>query len=185
MRTFLKVSIVGWGLVCLTAAMGSAQQTTSAPDTSLGDIARQLRAQRAKEAKAPVKVITNDDIVIMDEKSGFGASTELKAPTNAPAAGESGAHDKAYFQSHMAALQSKLDTHQRELDVLQQKLGQNQTQYYPNPQDSLMQQYTRTDIDKLTADIDAKKQQIADDQKAMDDLREQLRREGGDPGWLR
>ena len=48
-----------------------------------------------------------------------------------------------------------------------------------------MQQYSRDDIDKLTADIDAKKQQIADDEKAIDDLHDQLRHEGGDPGWLR
>jgi SMC interacting uncharacterized protein involved in chromosome segregation len=48
-----------------------------------------------------------------------------------------------------------------------------------------MQQYSRGDIDKFTADIEAKKQQIAKDEKAIDDLHDQLRQEGGDPGWLR
>jgi hypothetical protein len=69
--------------------------------------------------------------------------------------------------------------------VLQQKLGQNQVQYYNDPNKSLQQQYSRDDINKLTTDIDAKKQQVADDNKAIDDLRDQLRHEGGDPGWLR
>jgi flagellar biosynthesis chaperone FliJ len=48
-----------------------------------------------------------------------------------------------------------------------------------------MQQYTRSDINQLNQDIDAKKQQIADDEKAIEDLHDQLRHEGGDPGWLR
>ena len=69
--------------------------------------------------------------------------------------------------------------------MLQQKLGQNQMQYYPDPNKSLLQQYSRDDINKLTADIDAKKQQVADDEKAIEDLHDQLRHEGGDPGWLR
>ena len=69
--------------------------------------------------------------------------------------------------------------------MLQQKLGQNQMQYYNDPNKSLLQQYSRDDINKFTADIDAKKQQVADDEKAIEDLHEQLRREGGDPGWLR
>jgi SMC interacting uncharacterized protein involved in chromosome segregation len=85
----------------------------------------------------------------------------------------------------MSTLQGQLDTHKRELDVLQQKVGQNNMQYYPNPQDSLMQQYTRDDINKLNSDIAAKKKQIDDDQKAIDDLHDQLRQEGGDPAWLR
>jgi len=58
-------------------------------------------------------------------------------------------------------------------------------QYYNDPSKSLMQQYSREDINKLTSDIDAKKQEIADDNKAIDDLHDQLRHDGGDPGWLR
>jgi parvulin-like peptidyl-prolyl isomerase len=85
----------------------------------------------------------------------------------------------------MSTLQGNLDTHKRELDVLQQKLSQNQVQYYPDPNKTLQQLYSREDINKLTADIDAKKRQISDDEKAIEDLRDQLRRDGGDPAWLR
>jgi len=184
----IRVYILATGLVLVSLAVGSsyAQQKTDANDTSLGDIARQLKAQKAKEPKA-VKVFTNDNLPSVEEKAGFDAtSPEKKPPKATPQESETPgqAHDKAYFQSRMSTLQSNLDIHKRELDVLQQKLGQNQMQYYPNPQDSMMQQFTRDDINKLTADIDAKKQQVADDEKAMDDLREQLRREGGDPSWL-
>ena len=95
------------------------------------------------------------------------------------------AHDAEYFRSQLSSLQGRLDTDKRELNVLQQKLGQNQMQFYNDPNKSLLQQYSRDDIDKLTADIDAKKQKVADDEKAIEDLHDQLRREGGDPGWLR
>jgi hypothetical protein len=69
--------------------------------------------------------------------------------------------------------------------VLQQKLSQNDMQYYPDPNKALQQQYSREDIKKLTTDIDAKKDQVAGDEKAIEDLHAQLRQEGGDPGWLR
>ena len=75
--------------------------------------------------------------------------------------------------------------HERELAVLQQKLSQNQVQFYPDPNKSLLQEYTRSDINKLQQDIDKKKWEIAGDDKALADLEDQLRREGGEPGWLR
>jgi predicted RNase H-like nuclease (RuvC/YqgF family) len=99
--------------------------------------------------------------------------------------GPAQAHDEKYFRSRLSKLQDQLDTHKRELEVLQEKLGQNQMQYYPDPNKALHQQYSRDDINKLTADTDAKKQQVADDEKAIEDLRDQLRHEGGDPSWLR
>jgi hypothetical protein len=163
------------------------QQITEAKDPSLGDVARQLKARKAKLPK-PVMVITNDNIGTLTAGAEIAPSPQVKdiaKPAAERPTAPAPAHDEAYFRSRMSELQNQLDVHKRELAVLQQKLGQNQVQYYPNPQDSLMQQYTRSDIDKLTAEIDAKKQQIADDEKAIEDLHEQLRHEGGDPGWLR
>jgi hypothetical protein len=69
--------------------------------------------------------------------------------------------------------------------VLQQKSAQNDMQYYPDPNKTLRQEFTRSDINKLNDQAEKKKQEIAADEKALDDLRDQLRREGGDPGWLR
>ena len=88
----------------------------------------------------------------------------------------------------MSKLQDRLEIDQRELSVLEQKLGQNQMQYYPDPNKGLLQESGPTamsDIHKLQDQIDKKKAEIAADQEAIDDLREQLRREGGDAGWLR
>ncbi|MGA2985177.1 MAG: hypothetical protein ABSG32_15310 [Terriglobia bacterium] len=188
MRKWVKAFVLGSVFVGLAAVSGFAQQTANANGTSLGDIARQLKAKKPKEAK-PVLVITNDNIARpKDDTSGLSAGAPAKSSTNsapeeseAPVAG----HDEKYYHLRMGNLQSTLDTHQRELEVLQQKLGQNQMQYYPDPNKALVQEYSRSDINKLTTDIDAKKQQVADDEKAIDDLHEQLRHEGGDPSWLR
>lgn len=188
MRIRVKAIVLGFVLVCLGAASAYAQEKSDASNTSLGDLARKVKEQKAKEPK-PVKVFTNDNLPAAKEgESESSASAPGKSSANsapggsaAPAAG----HDEKYFRERLSTLQDQLDTDKRELEVLQQKLGQNQTQYYSDPNKTLHQEYSRGDIDKLTADIDAKKQQIARDEKAIDDLHDQLRHEGGDPGWLR
>ena len=85
----------------------------------------------------------------------------------------------------MGKLQDRLEVHRRELSVLEQKLGQKQMMYYPDPNKGLLQESGPTamsDVHKLQARITQKKADIAADQQAVSDLREQLRREGGTPG---
>jgi len=84
----------------------------------------------------------------------------------------------------MGELQQNLDTHQRDLAVLHQKLGQNMVQFYPDPNKQLQQQYSRSDIDKVNAAIDQKKQQIEADQKAISDLQQEVRDQSGSSDWL-
>ncbi len=184
--------------LALGQGVGHAQQSTSTP--SLGDLARKLKVQRAQEKEKP-KLYTNDNLPArptgqpLSVAAGMSQSAEASKPGEKPeAATESKpeeeesanqVHNEKYYRAQMAKLQGRLSLHRRELDVLQQKLGQNEMQYYPDPQKTLDQQYSRGDINKLQADIDKKKQQIADDERAIEDLRDQLRREAGDPGWLR
>jgi hypothetical protein len=189
MRAGVKVVALGLALVWLAAASVYAQQKSDASSTSLGEIARKLKTEKANE-HPPVMVITNDNLGGLG-KSGVsvaGPGTKENTSNQAPAQAKGSSapvHDAEYYRAQQRKLQDQLDVHKRELDVLQQKLGQNQVQYYADPYKSLMQQYTREDINKLTADIAAKKDQIAADEKALEDLREELRRDGGDPGWLR
>jgi len=169
--------------------------------TSLGDMARQLKAQRAKAAKKPVKVYSNDNLPKRPPGEALtmagGMSQEAPPPppdsstaagaagSEASSKGPTGAHDEKYFRSRMAELRDRLETHQRMLNVLQQKQSQGQTQYYADPNKTLQQEFSRSDANKAVDDVAKMQQQIADDEKAMDDLRDQLRREGGEPGWLR
>jgi len=132
-------------------------------------------AKEAKSGEKPAK-----------ETSGNEAGKEsAKAP---PAETGEQTHGEKYYSERMSKLQDRLEIDQRELSVLEQKLAQNQMQYYPDPNKGLLQESGPTamsDIHKLQDQIDKKRAEVAADQEAIDDLREQLRREGGDAGWLR
>jgi len=212
----MKCPIVRVLTVALVLGLGtgiaSAQNSTSS--VPLGDLARQLKAQRAKSGEKP-KVITNDDLATRSPSGEQSAASPAKASSKTTEEAKSGEkpaketsgneagkesakapsaetgeqpHGEKYYRERMSKLQDRLDIDQRELTVLEQKLSQNQIQYYPDPNKGLLQESGPTalsDIHKLQDQIDAKKAQIAADQDAIDDLREQLRREGGDAGWLR
>ena len=207
-----RLPIVGT-LLCMVLCLGLAlaqdkQATSSTP--SLGELARQLKAAREKEQQKPAKVYTNDNLPPEVSTGGLavaagisGSSPEEKSAAEVqqsasqksgerakPAAtptsqSKEGAHDEEYYRTRMSELQSQLDLHQRELSVLRQKLSLNEMQYYPDPNKALQQEYSRSDINKLNEDIQNKQQQVTTDQQAIQELRDQLRREGGDPGWLR
>ena len=203
----------------LGSGIGFAQAQDSSNAESLGDLARQVKAQRAKSHERS-KVYTNDDLgalsplpelsiaspvdspaTLNEEKPGTGAKAEAqpvkgksgneadKASGNEPTA-QSGdePHDEKYYGDRMSKLNNRLDTDQRELSVLEQKLGQNELLYYQDPSRGLYQESGPTamaDVRSLQDRIARKKNDIETDQAAIEDLREQLRREGGDPGWLR
>lgn len=182
-----------WGLaVGRLVAQSQAEQGATAPaaggaalprQSSLGDLARKVRADRANQ-KPSTRVFTNSNLPTEGGLSVIGPGAEAPpAPAAASAAGT--AHDAKWFTARMAELQGRLAMHQRELDVLQQKLGLAQTLYYPDPNKALQQQYSLSDIKNLQKAIGDKQQQIADDKMAIEALRTELQREGGDPGWLR
>ncbi len=188
-------------LLILVTAAGSAvalnAQQPASPQPSLGDLARKLKAQRAKTGKKPPTVFTNDNVSSQPSQEAApteattaapaGTQPEIAAtppgPSSASPSGE--VHDEKYFRGRMKELQDKLDQHRRQLEVLTQKGAQNQMQFYPDPNKALLQEYSRSDINKLNSDADKKRMEIEADEKAIDDLREQLRREGGSAAWLR
>lgn len=200
-RTWLAVAI---GLALAGSALAQAEpQTNTSTTPSLGDLARKLRAERKQENVKPKAVFTNDNLPARppEEKltvaSGISSSpSESKqAQTGKETAGKTAsgppaeeAHGEKYFREKADDIRTRLELHQRELSVLEQKLSQGEMQFYIDPQKTLEQTSTpkvNSDVNKLRSAIDNKKQQIADDEKAMDDLRDQLRRDGGDPGWIR
>lgn len=185
MRNGFRSVSLALALVCVGSIAARADDNSSTASPSLGQLARQVKAQKAKDTK-PAKVFTNDNL---EASAPLSTSTEKAAEVPAPPAATSSAppapHHEEYFRAQMSKLKGQLETNQRELDVLQQKLGQNQMQYYDDPNKSLQQQYSREDVNKLTDEINAKKEEVANDNKAIDDLRDQLRHEGGDPAWLR
>jgi len=179
-------------------------QGQSAQVPSLGDLARQQKLQREKAAKKPASEFSNDNLpgrppagaltvagemsAEGKEKTGETASPEASQTTAEAGAESQPVHDEKYYGESMSKLQARLETHRRQLSVLEQKLSQGSMVYNPDPQKTLEQESTPafySDLNKLRDEIATKKQEIADDERAIDELRDQLRREGGPSGWLR
>jgi len=203
--SYKRVLVAAAAMLAFSGAGRLLAQVQEAP--SLGELARQLKAQRAKEATKPAKEFTNDNLPGRPAATGLtmaaGMSAEPQAAkseetegskaaeaTKQPAGGETAGaeHDEKYYREEMGKLQARLETHRRQLSVLEQKLSQGRMEYYADPQKTLEQESTPafySDTNKLRDEIAKKKQDIADDERAIEDLRDQLRREGSPPGWLR
>jgi DNA repair exonuclease SbcCD ATPase subunit len=168
-------------------------QTQSPPQhDALAEAARKAREQKKNLPKA-AKVYDNDNIprspgavsVVGEasKKSEAGAPSKKSEAATLTKEEKAEKKDEAYWRARFAKARVKLKKDQDELEVLQRELGQLQVQYYPDPMKALQQQYSQADINKQRAKIDAKQKDIQQDQQAISDLEDELRRSGGDPGW--
>ena len=80
---------------------------------------------------------------------------------------------------------AKLATAEKELDILQRELNLNRQQYYSDPNKTLREEYTRSEVNKGKADIDAKNLEVAQLRAAVAALEDDLRRAGGPAAWSR
>ncbi len=166
-----------------TALAEGASGVTPAPQQqSVAAAARKTRDQKKESSKTP-KVFTNENIPTSGGISSVGEAPAASSTEPAPGA-NAGSNEKSW-RDRFAKLRQKLDTDKQDLDVMQRELGVLDVQYYNDPVKAMQQQYSREDINKKTANIDAKKKEIEADQQAIDDAEEQLRKTGGDPGWAR
>ena len=167
-----------------TTASGS-DSTTPQPITedALAAAARKAREQKKESAKSP-KVFTNDNIPSTGGVSTLATASAAPDNNGGAATTPAGADEKAWRQK-FADLHHKLDQDKENLDVMQRELGVLDVQYYGDPVKAMQQQYSREDINKKTAAIEAKKKEIDSDQQAIDDAEDALRKAGGDPGWAR
>jgi hypothetical protein len=154
---------------------------TGATQDSLAAAARRSK-ERKKAAPKSAKVFTNDDI---PTAGGISATSEKAAGAETPAEEKAGTNDEKTWRGKFASLHHKLDEDQAALAVMQRELGQLNVQYYSDPVKAMQQQYTRSDINDKTAQIDAKKKEIDADQQAISDAEDDLRKAGGEPGWAR
>ncbi len=156
----------------------------------MAEAARKAR-EKAKTSPAPAKkTYTNDNVSALrvNEISVITANpnADKDAATDAAKASESKAEpkkDEAYWRKRFAEARTKLELAQKDLDVSQRELNLLQTQFYSDPNKALQQQLTRDDINTKTAKVDEKKKQVADLTQALEDLKEEMRHAGGEPGW--
>ncbi len=185
------------GLILVLPAAVAAQKQAPDKNQELLEAARKAREAKQNAPKAKY-VFTNDNI----PKSGGGVSvlgSTPPAPAAAPskAAGAAAAaaseekseedkrKEEADWRKKFADARARLATAEKELDILQRELNLNQQQYYSDPNVAMREQYSRSDINKGKAAIDAKKIEIEQLKKAIDTLEDELRRAGGPPAWSR
>jgi hypothetical protein len=211
-RTYgLATTILLAGLTAASAAVylpvcARAQDPTQ-NTTSVADAARKARENK-KNAPKEAKVFTNDDVspapppaasaqpgtapssgvpATPTEAQAASADAAAAADAKNPQAGSAptGPADEKAWRDRFKAQHDKIDRAEKELDVLQREEDKAQVQYYPDPQKALSEGYTRKDINEKDAKIAAKKDEIAKLKQGLDDLEDQLRKAGGDPGWAR
>lgn len=186
--------LVGLSLYAQDQQQQSSQQQTGDP---LADAARKAREQK-KNAPKPKKVITDDDLpskgqLSYEQQPASGTQQTGSGATQAtqekPQTGASETKEKddpeTVWRKRFRQQREKIAKAEKELDVLQRELDKSQTQYYSDPQKALQQQNTRGDINDTTSKITAKKQELANLKQQLDDMEDQLRKSGGDPGWAR
>ena len=210
MRVQLSMSVKIWFAasmlsagICLAALPSFAQeQQTSSGQQQTGDpvadAARKARAQQ-KAAPKPKKVYTDDDVKPATPPTATGAAANNQPaqgaqaadngqgaqPADGTAAGGSGNDAEKTWRKRFADQRTKIETAEKELDILQRESEKAQVQYYNDPQKALMEQNTRKDINDKNAKIELKKQEIATLKQQLSDMEDELRKSGGDPGWAR
>jgi predicted RNase H-like nuclease (RuvC/YqgF family) len=180
-------------VLCLTAfaLVAHAQSPSQQTGDPVADAARKAREAK-KDAPKPKKVYTDDDVKTTEPApapptapaSGFAQATAGQAAKPAADDDKDPNSEKAW-RKRFKDQHDKIDKAEKELDILQRELEKAQVEYYPDPQKAMTQQNTRGDINALTAKVAAKKDEIAGLKQGLDDLEDQLRKSGGDPGWAR
>ena len=181
------------GLSAAARQQGSSQQQTGDP---VADAARKAR-EKKKDAPKPKKIYTDDDVKksAPEPAAAPGVAGDTVAATAAQAAGGTAKtgdatktedpNGQAAWRRRFQAQRDKIAKLMKEVDILGRELEKAQMEYYPDPQKALTQQNSRAEINAINAKIDAKKKEVAELQQGLDDMEEQLRKSGGDPGWAR
>lgn len=169
---------------------------------SLGEVARRVRAERAKKDLSQIPMFTNDNI-----PKGVGISTVGQA---APPPGEEGEAaaaagaegqaapgeeaedecDEQCWRDKFAQQREKIATATRELGILQREYNLARTQFYQDPNRAVREQYSANtaggrELQDLLNRINEKKAEIDQLQRELSTLEDDLRRAGGNPGWAR
>jgi hypothetical protein len=188
MKSWLKFSMMIPALCLASLPLLAQQQQTGDP---VADAARKAREDKKAAAK-PKKVYTEDDIPqrapdapAATAPGDANAATPGTAPAPGVKTGDGAKADETAWRKRFQDQRDKIAQAEKELDVLQREAEKAQIQYYNDPQKALTEQYSRKEINDKDTQIAAKKQEIAQLKQGMDDLEDQLRKAGGDPGWAR
>jgi chromosome segregation ATPase len=172
-----------------------ASQSTGDP---VADAARKARAKKKQDSDKPKKVYTDDDVnhsvpeATPAEKPADAAGAKPESAGQDKGAAANGAEtngadarskEEQKWRQRFQEAYRNLARAEKELDILQREANKAQTQYYTDPQKAMEEQYTRKEINEKDTQIAAKKKEIADLKQRINDMQDDLRKAGGDPGW--
>jgi chromosome segregation ATPase len=164
-------------------------QSQGAQQDSVAEAARKAR-EKQKTATPAKKTYTNDTVpALRGSEISVMAANPNAVKDNAPDTAKPTdkkpelVKDEAYWRKRFADARSKLALAEKDLDVSQRELNLLQTQYYADPNKALQQQLTRDDINAKSTKVDEKKEEVAKLTQAIEDLKDELRQAGGQPGW--
>src|SRR3990167_8073079 len=187
--------LIGMGLFFAAALYGQ----------SVVDMARQTRSRKSGASQTG-RVFTNENVARSapapttpaptapaDQAPGAAPAAAPGQPPAQPAAGappsqpqqKSEAELEKEYRDKFAQLREALALEERKLDVMQRELNLMQNQFYTNPQDTLMQEATRSNINARMQEIEAQKANVEKAKQAVAALEEELRVKGLPAGWAR
>jgi hypothetical protein len=175
------------------ASAGEPSKTATGTQTdSLVAAARKARAER-KEAPKSTRTFTNDNLptqggisTVGDKNASSGDNGAAASADNSSGAnGYPNGNDEKGWRDLFSKLRTKESQDEDALTISQRELGQLGPQFYGDPNKQMMQDLTRSDINKKTAEIDNKKRDVQADKDAISAAEEALREAGGDAGWAR
>jgi len=182
----------------LMAAMlvaGGVAWAQNAQGESLADAARRVRTERSRKDLSRVPLFTNDNIPkAVGSVSVIGmapaAPAESEAGGEAAAGGSKSDCDDNCWKEKFGAQRAKVQTAQRELELLQREYNLARTQYYQDPNKAVREQYSGNsaggnELGSLQQRINDKQAEIQRLQQELSNLENELRRSGGNPGIAR
>lgn len=173
----------------------------AAPPTSMADAARRESVRRLLTAKSAV-VYTNDTLpaarpsdlspepvssqsVVLNDDGEVVQKVISEVASAAPAAVEaSGGGDEKSWRDRLAALTSALASDEVLAAGLQSRASSLQADFIARD-DPAQRRVIGDDLGKTLAELDRMRAKIQADQSAITKLREDGRRQGIPPGWLR
>lgn len=180
-------------LLVLPMAMAAQQQESDV-------VAAARKAREAKKNTPPSKFVFTNDNIPHTPGSGVSVVGTSSAPAAPAAKDDAGAKksekdelsadeekkkEEADWRKTFSEARAKLAAAEKELDLLQRELNLNRQQYYSDPNKTLREEYTRSEVNKGKGDIDGKRAEVAQLRAALAGLEDDLRRAGGPAAWSR
>jgi hypothetical protein len=188
----VRILIMMRFIVAALVSVGAAHMVTA---QSLGDVAKKEESRR-KAVKSNGKIYTNESLKPEPQPS---AATPASAATGRPAAAAPAAPpgpaaepapavpgngDEKSWRKRVADARDALQRSQTFAGALQSQLNALTTDFV-NRDDPVQRSAIAVNRDKVTAELDRVKKEIAEQTKAIADIQEEARRAGVPAGWVR